>query len=400
MPKTPSAEQPLAGVKIVELSTMVTCSLAAMTLRSQGAQVIKVEPVRGGDPMRKLGSQNNGTSALFHNCNRGKRSLAINLKHDMGVAAVKRLAAGADVVLNNYRPGVMTQLGLGGDTLRALNSRLINVAVTGFGTRGPLRDRPAYDHVIQGIAGITGLQGGDDEFAFVRMLMCDKVTAYTTAQAVTAALLARHSTGEGQHIDISMLHACLAFMWPDGMMHRTLHDSDAIQMPPISESYQTIQGSDGAVAASILMDHHWEAVLTLVGREELRSDPRFASVASRFMHLGEFSSVLKDGMRHLKVEEIMAAFEAADIPSAPCESRDSLPRNPQIEALGILETYVTENLGRLTSPAPPIQFSGIDSSLAEPSPSLGEHSIEVMTELGFTESQIGELLESGKLATA
>jgi crotonobetainyl-CoA:carnitine CoA-transferase CaiB-like acyl-CoA transferase len=350
--------------------------------------------------MRKLGSQKNGTSALFHNCNRGKRSLAINLKHDMGVAAVKRLAAGADVVLNNYRPGVMTQLGLGSDTLRALNSRLINVAVTGFGTRGPLRDRPAYDHVIQGIAGITGLQGGDDEFAFVRMLMCDKVTAYTTAQAVTAALLARHSTGEGQHIDISMLHACLAFMWPDGMMHRTLHDSDAIQMPPISESYQTIQGSDGAVAASILMDPHWEAVLTLVGREELRSDPRFASVASRFMHLGEFSSVLKDGMRHLKVDEIMAAFEAADIPSAPCESRDSLPRNPQIEALGLLETYVTENLGRLTSPAPPIQFSGIDSSLAEPSPSLGEHSIEVMTELGFTESQIGELLESGKLATA
>ena len=232
------------------------------------------------------------------------------------------------------------------------------------------------------------------------MLMCDKVTAYTTAQAVTAALLARHSTGEGQHIDISMLHACLAFMWPDGMMHHTLHDDDALQMPPISESYQTIQGSDGAVAASILLDHHWETVLTLVGREELRSDPRFATVVSRFMHLGEFSSVLKDGMRHLKVEEIMTAFEAADIPSAPCESRDTLTKNAQIEALGLLETYVTENLGRLTSPAPPIQFAGIDSSLAEPSPSLGEHSVEVMTELGFSESQVGELLESGKLATA
>ena len=400
MPEMPSAERPLAGVQIVELSTMVTCSLAAMTLRSQGAQVIKVEPVRGGDPMRKLGSQKNETSALFHNCNRGKRSLAINLKHEMGVEAVKRLATRADVVLNNYRPGVMAQLGLSSDTLRALNPRLINVAVTGFGTRGPLRDRPAYDHVIQGIAGITGLQGGDDEFAFVRMLMCDKVTAYTAAQAVTAALLARHSTGKGQHIDISMLHACLAFMWPDGMMHRTLHDDDAFQMPPISESYQTIQGSDGAVAASILLDHHWDTVLTLVGREELRADPRFATVVSRFMHLGEFSRVLKDGMRHLKVEEIVAAFEAADIPSVPCESRDTVTKNAQIEALGLLETYVTENLGRLTSPAPPIQFAGIDSSLAEPSPSLGEHSVEVMTELGFSESQVGELLESGKLATA
>jgi crotonobetainyl-CoA:carnitine CoA-transferase CaiB-like acyl-CoA transferase len=294
----------------------------------------------------------------------------------------------------------MTQLGLGSDTLRGLNSRLINVAVTGFGTRGPLRDRPAYDHVIQGIAGITGLQGGDNEFAFVRMLMCDKVTAYTTAQAVTAALLARHTTKEGQHIDISMLHACLAFMWPDGMMHRTLHDDDVLQMPPISESYQTIQCLDGAVAASILLDQHWEAVLTLVGREELKSDPRFATVASRFMHLGEFSSVLKDGMRHLTVDEIMSAFKAADIPSAPCESRDSLTGNAQIEALGLLETYVTENLGRLTSPAPPIQFAGVDSSLAAPSPSLGEHSIEIMSELGFSDSEVSELLQSGKLATA
>ena len=248
---------------MVELSTMVTCSLAAMTLRSQGARVIKVEPVRIGDPMRMLGSQKAGTSALFHNCNRGKRSLAINLKHEAGVEAVRRLATRADVLLNNYRPGVMDQLGLGSDALRELNPGLINVAVTGFGTRGPLHDRPAYDHVIQGIAGITGLQGGDDEFEFVRMLMCDKVTAYTTAQAVTAALLARHSTGEGQHIDISMLHACLAFMWPDGMMHRTLHDDDVLHMPPISESYQTIQARDGAIAASILQDKHWQAVLDL-----------------------------------------------------------------------------------------------------------------------------------------
>ena len=385
---------------MVELSTMVTCSLAAMTLRSQGARVIKVEPVRIGDPMRMLGSQKAGTSALFHNCNRGKRSLAINLKHEAGVEAVRRLATRADVLLNNYRPGVMDQLGLGSDALRELNPGLINVAVTGFGTRGPLHDRPAYDHVIQGIAGITGLQGGDDEFEFVRMLMCDKVTAYTTAQAVTAALLARHSTGEGQHIDISMLHACLAFMWPDGMMHRTLHDDDVLHMPPISESYQTIQARDGAIAASILQDKHWQAVLDLVGREELRTDPRFATLASRFMNLEAFSAVLKDGMCHLTVAEIMTAFEAADIPSAPCESRDSVTQNEQIEALAVLETYVTENLGKLTAPRPPVQFDGAATSLAEPSPGLGQHSREVMMELGFTTEQVDELLAAGKLGVS
>ena len=395
-----SAQQPLAGVEVVELSTMVTCSLAAMTLRSQGARVIKVEPVKIGDPMRMLGSQKGGISALFHNCNRGKRSLAINLKHEAGVEAVRRLAARADVLLNNYRPGVMAQLGLGSDTLREINPRLINVAVTGFGTRGPLHDRPAYDHVIQGIAGITGLQGGEGQFDFVRMLMCDKVTAYTTAQAVTAALLARHATGEGQHIDISMLHACLAFMWPDGMMHRTLHDDDVLQMPPISESYQTIHARDGAIAASILQDQHWDAVLVLIGQDDLRSDPRFSSIASRFMHLPAFSAVLRDGMKHLSVAEIMSAFEAADIPSAPCESRDTVVGNDQVEALAILETYVTENLGKLTSPAPPIQFAGVEASLAEPSPCLGEHSLEIMAELGFTEGRINELLAAGKLAVA
>ncbi len=397
MTDTPTAEQPLAGIEVVELSTMVTCSLAAMTLRAQGARVIKVEPVRTGDPMRMLGSQKSGISALFHNCNRGKRSLAINLKHEVGVEAVRRLAARADVLLNNYRPGVMAQLGLASATLRQTNPRLINVAVTGFGNRGPLHDRPAYDHVIQGIAGITGLQGGGDSYAFVRMLMCDKVTAYTTAQAVTAALLARHSTGEGQHIDISMLHACLAFMWPDGMMHRTLHDDDVLQMPPISESYQTIKARDGAVAASILQDSHWEAVIALIGRDELRTDPRFTTLASRFLNLEAFSAVLRDGMQHLSVEDIMTAFEAADIPSAPCESRDSVTENVQVQALDILETYVTENLGKLTSPAPPVQFAGAATSLAEPSPCLGEHSREIMAELGFTTGQVDDLLAAGKL---
>ena len=286
---------------------------------------------------------------------------------------------------------------MGSDALRALNPRLINVSITGFGTTGPYRDRPAYDHVIQGVTGITGLQGGDGDFAFVRMLLCDKVTAYTAAQAVTAALLARHSTGEGQHIDISMLHACLAFMWPDGMMHKTLHDDDVLQMPPISESYQTVNARDGAIAASILLDHHWEAVLSLVERPELREDLRFASMGARLMHLGDMGAVLRDDLRHLTVAEIMATFSAADIPSMPCESRDSVADNEQVCALDILETYMTHNLGKVTSPAPPVVFAGQDASLAEPSPSLGEHSREILGELEFPEEGIEALLAAGKL---
>ena len=296
----------------------------------------------------------------------------------------------------------MDKLGLGSDVLRALNPRLINVAVTGFGTTGPMADRPAYDHVIQGISGITALQGGkaedgSDQFSFVRQLMCDKLTAYTVAQAATAALVARHHTGEGQHIDISMLHACLAFMWPDGMMHQTLLDDDAIDLPPMSETYQTVNTKDGAVAASALTDDHWDAILALLDREDLKTDPRFESLPARMANLGEVMSVLKDGALHLTVDEVMQAFEAADIPSAKCERRTTLTANVQIQAIGALETYVTDNLGKLTAPTPPALFAGAPTSLAEPSPNLGQHSRAIMEELDFDTETISTMSDSGAL---
>ena len=386
----PSARQPLAGIRVVELSTMVTCSLASMIIRSQGAEVIKIEPIQVGDPMRLLGSQNNGISALFHNCNRGKRSLAIDIKHDLGREAVHRLARQSDVFLNNYRPGVMDKLGLGSQALRALNPQLINVAVTGFGTVGPLAHRPAYDHVIQGISGMTALQGGDSEFAFIRMLICDKVTAYTVAQAATAALVGRASTGQGQHIDISMLHACLAFMWPDGMMHHTLEDG--IDLPPMSDYYQTVNGKDGSVASAPLLDQHWDAILSLLNRDDLREDSRFNTMAGRIAHMGEVMAILRDGARHLSTDAIMDAFEQADIPSTICENRDTLRENEQIAAIGALETYMTENMGCLTAPTPPVLFDGAPSSLAEPSPKLGAHSRDILQELAFDAASIDRLI--------
>ena len=402
MSDKPTAEKPLAGLRVVEMSTMITCSLAAMMMRSQGAEVVKVEPVLMGDPMRYVGSQKNGQSALFHNCNRGKRSLAIDLKNESGLEAVKRLAADADIMLNNYRPGVMEALGIGAEAMHALNPRLVNVSVTGFGTVGPLAHRPAYDHVIQGISGLTGMQGGDYEgdpdYDFIKMLICDKVTAYTVAQAATAALVARASTGEGQHIDISMLHACLAFMWPDGMMGHTLHDDDVLDMPPMSESYQVLNTKDGSIACTALTDNHWEAILKLIDREDLKDDERFANLPARMMNLPDIMKVLKAGVTELSMAEVMSAFEAADIPSTQCETRSTVSHNEQVQAIGALETYVTENMGKLTAPTPPVLFSGAATSLAEPSPSHGQHSREIMRELGFDDTAIDALAEKGALA--
>ena len=403
MQTKPTAEKPLAGLKVIEMSTMITCAYAAMMLRSQGAQVIKVEPAQMGDPMRYVGSQKNGQSALFHNCNRGKQSLAIDLKHENGAEAVKRLVKDADIMLNNYRPGVMDNLGLGSEAMRAINPRLINVAVTGFGTVGPMATRPAYDHVIQGISGLTGLQGGDfadpnnPEYDFVKMLICDKVTAYTVAQAATAALVARATTGEGQHIDISMLHACLAFMWPDGMMSHTLQDEDAVQMPPLSESYKILDTKDGSIACTALTDGHWAAILKLLDREDLIADPRYASLPGRMANFPEIMTLVRDGVKDMSLADVMSAFQAADIPSAPCESRTSVMANEQVLAIGALETYVTENMGQLTAPTPPVLFGGSATSLAEPSPRHGEHSQALMATLGFDAAVVQEMTQTGAL---
>ena len=394
----PSASQPLAGVKVIELSNMITCSLAAMTMASQGAQVIKVEPPQMGDKMRPLGTQKNGVSGFFHNCNRGKRSLAIDLKSSAGVNAIKELVIQSDVLLHNYRPGVMDKLGLGSEVLRELNPKLIYVAVSGFGTKGPMADLPAFDHVIQGLAGFTDLQSPEENsFDFIRTFICDKVTAYTVGQAATAALLARATTNEGQHIDISMLHACLAFMWPDGMMHKTLKDKDRFKMSPGSDYFETINYKDGGVAVAPLTDDHWKALLPMLGYPELLGTPLYASIASRMTNMDQVTKVLRTPRNDIGVKKAIEVLSAADVPCAPCTKRKDLEGVEQIQAIGALETYVTKTMGELTVTTPPILFEGKSTSQAEPSPLLGEHSEEILEELGWESPLIDSLVESGDL---
>ena len=394
----PSASQPLAGIKVIELSNMITCSLAAMTMASQGAQVIKVEPPQMGDKMRPLGTQKNGVSGFFHNCNRGKRSLAIDLKSSAGVKAIKELVIRSDVLLHNYRPGVMDKLGLGSEVLRELNPKLIYVAVSGFGTKGPMADLPAFDHVIQGLAGFTDLQSPEENsFDFIRTFICDKVTAYTVGQAATAALLARATTNEGQHIDISMLHACLAFMWPDGMMHKTLKDKDRFKMSPGSDYFETINYKDGGVAVAPLTDDHWKALLPMLGYPELLGTPLYASIASRMTNMDQVTKVLRTPRNDIGVKKAIEVLSAADVPCAPCTRREDLESVEQIQAIGALETYVTKTMGELTVTTPPILFEGKSTSQAEPSPLLGEHSEEILEELGWERPLIDSLVESGDL---
>ena len=246
------ATGPLAGVKVVDLSVMISGPLAAMMLADQGADVIKVESPGIGDMMRHLGSQKGGITGIFALHNRGKKSIGLNLKSDKGRQILRDLMKDADVVIQNFRPGALEKLGFGYEDVRKFNDRVVYVSISGFGPDGPRSGQRVYDNVIQAASGLASVQtdkvtGRPQVF---RTLVCDKVTSYTVAQAVTAALFARERGRGGQHIEISMLDSAIAFMWPDSAMDAALLDDDVARTPTIGENYAALELMDGFVTVS------------------------------------------------------------------------------------------------------------------------------------------------------
>ena len=374
--------KPLAGIRVVEFSTMITASLATMMFAQQGADVIKVEPPGIGDPMRWLGSQKAGISGLFHNCNQAKRSIALDLKSAADVATARQLCLQADVVIHNYRPGVMDRLGLGSAALRDAKPELIYCAITGFGHEGPLSRRPAYDHVMQAMSGFMTLQGHPRGFAYVKTLICDKLTAYTAAQAITAALFARERSGSGQHIDLSMLESCIAFLWPDGGMHLTLQGEDVVQGAPFADYYQLpLRSTDGAIAYAAMTDAHWDTVFDLVGRPDLKSEEKYRGLANRSIHMAELASIIASQTPQLTSAEMVARLAAQDVPAAPCLSLEDLPADQQVLAMDIFEQSDHPLLGPVHHVTPPARFGGAKRTGGSPSPALGEHGESILAEL-------------------
>ena len=273
---------PLNGVKVVDLSVMISGPLAAMMLADQGAEVVKVESPGLGDLMRFLGTSKGGMTGIFANNNRGKRSLVVDLKQPAGLDLVRRLVADADVLIQNFRPGAMDRLGLGYDDVAAINPRLIYVSISGYGPDGPSSHRRVYDNVIQAASGLASVQcdpvtGTPSLF---RTLLCDKVTSYTAAQAVTAALYAR-ATGAagGQHIVLAMLDAAIAFMWPDSAMDAALLDDDVNRSPTIGSNYSVTPLADGFVSAGAVSEAEFRGLVAAFGHPEIADDPRFSTPA-------------------------------------------------------------------------------------------------------------------------
>ena len=388
--------KPLEGITVMEFSTMITASFAAMMMAEQGARVIKVEPLGAGDPMRYIGANKGGIASLFANCNRGKRSIRVNIKEESGQALIRDMVSEVDVFIHNFRPGVMDKLNLGAETLRAINPRLIYTAISGFGREGPLGSAPAYDPIIQAHAGLTATQGLGDAPAFFRTLICDKITAYTACQAVTSALYFRERSGEGQVIDLSMLDAGLFFIFPDGFQNHTLLDEDVLQEPLLIDLlYELTPTKDGAVTISAGNQEMQMRSLIAVGMEHLLADDRFNSFEKLVANLAEFKSLVSEAYLNYTTDEVIALLKEADVPCARCLSKDEVLEQEQLAANDTVEVIDHPLMGKMRVVKSPARFGGERLSPSRPSPDHGEHTREVLEEFSVPNAKIDQLSADG-----
>ncbi len=387
--------KPLEGVTILEFSTMITASFAAMQMCEQGARVIKVEPLNAGDPLRYIGATKGGISSLFANCNRGKEAIRVDIKTEAGQALIREMVPEIDVVIHNFRPGVMDKLGLGSDDLRSLNPRLIYTAISGFGNIGPKSSSPAYDPIIQAQSGITATQG-KEEPAFFRTLICDKITAYTACQAVTSALYFREKTGEGQHIDLSMLDAGLFFIFPDGFQNHTLLDEDVAPQPLLIDLlYELTATKDGAVTISAGTADQQMRSLIAMGMEHLLADERFDGTQKLLSNIDVFKSLVAGEYLKHTTDEVIAKMAEADVPCARFLDRDEVLAQEQLQANGSVDVINHPLMGSMRVVKSPPRFGGEVLEPGSPSPDHGQHTRQVLASFSVGETRIEKMFGDG-----
>ena len=390
--------KPLEGITILEFSTMITAALASMMLAEQGAKVIKVEPSDQGDPMRYIGARKGDISSLFAGCNRGKESIKIDLKSAAGQAVIRDMVSEVDVVIHNFRPGKMDSLNLGCDALRAINPKLVYMAISGFGTEGPLRHAPAYDPIIQAHTGMAATQGSDESPAFIRSLLCDKITAYTACQAVTSALFARERTGEGQLIELSMLDAGLFFMFPDGFQNHALLDEDVIPSGMLIDIlYDLTLTRDGGITVAAANQEMQGRMLKAVGLLHLLGDERFNTMQKLVENLQIFRDLVAEKCLKFTSDELLALLREVEVPCAKCLTRDEVLAQEQLTANDSIAEIEHPHLGKMRIVRAPPRFGGARLEPSRPVPAHGEHTDSVLADFGLSSQQIDTLRSEGVL---
>ena len=366
-----------------------------MMLGDQGADVIKVEPTHG-EQLRYLGEKHNDITPTFYSCNRNKKSLAIDLKSDAGKEVLWKLIDDADVLLQNFRPGAIERMGFSEEVVRKRNAGIIFVSISGFGEEGPYAHKRVYDPIIQGLSGAADIQANRETGrpGMFRIIIADKISALTAAQAISSALFHRERKGEGQHIKLSMLDATVAFFWPEGMSGLTFAEKEADHKKSFSSIDLIYESSDGYITMSTVSDKEWAGFCTAVGRPELVNDERFATARARRQNIIARREIAGAEIVKRPTQELLQILDAQDVPCAPILSRQELLDHPQIEESGTVSRQQVEGFGEVRQAIPAARFQLTESTLRLPAPKLGQHSLEILAELGYDERESKEFIDA------
>lgn len=391
--------KPLEGIRVIDLTQAMAAPFCTMNLADMGADVIKIEPPGEGEPTRQLGAaQKNGHSATFMTMNRGKRGIAVDLKQPEGVEIVRKLAATADVFVQNYRPGVVKRLGLDFESLHKINPRLIYCQISGFGNTGPYASRGGYDLIAQGMSGVISVTGDEDgPPAKSGIPLADLAAGLFGAYGILAALEYRERSGEGQLVDTSLLEAAMALtVWesseywttgkapkPKGSAHRN------------SAPYQALKASDGYFTVGAGNDKLFAAFCAALGRKDFLEDARFASRAARLAHRKELEAEIENITGRETRATWLARLEQAGVPAGPINNYAEALADPHALARGMVVDLVHPGAGDIKALGVPVKLSQTPGAVDRAAPLLGEHTAQILDELCYSESERAALLSKG-----
>jgi crotonobetainyl-CoA:carnitine CoA-transferase CaiB-like acyl-CoA transferase len=390
---------PLSGYRIIDLTRMIAGPMATMMLADQGADAIKVEEPGVGDLTRAFAGPHHKMAPMFAIANRNKRSIGLNLNDARAVALLERLTTTADVLVHNFRPGVARKLGIAEEKIRRANPGLIYVSISRFGESGPFAHKRSYDPVIQALSGLAWVQGVTDRPKMIRLIIADKVTALTAAQAITAALLERARSGKGQHVKLAMLDAVISFLWAEAMAHYTFFGEEHETHPaPVRIRDLVFETTDGFITAGANSNAEWQALAKALEHPEWISDPRFKAPGARERNAQTRLELMAQVLRTRSSAEWLARLDAHGVPCAPILNRWEMLQHPQVRENQIVIETEHPHAGRIRQPRPAAQFDRTPPATPKPAPLLGEHTRELLGEIGVEALEIDQLYAAGVIA--
>ena len=394
--------RPLAGRRVLDLSKVIAGPLCTQYLGDLGAEILKIETPEGGDDTRRWPPLHDETGAVFLSMNRAKRSIALDLKSQAGRDIIRKLAKSADIVVESFAPDVKTRLGVDYETLSSENPGLIYCSISGFGQTGPLRTALGYDNILQAFTGLMAMNG-EKEGGPTRVPISpiDQVTGLNAAIGIQAALLNRFATGEGASLEVSLFETAVGMLgftlqtyWEQGVVPQRIGSAHQSICP-----YQVFETADKPVLIGIANDRLWQRFCRANGREDLATDPRFRTNVDRVAHFAETVGIVQDIVRRHSCDHWVTSLNAVDVPCTPVNTIKDLLEHEHTAARGIILEYQDPALGAMKAVGMPIMFNGVARSVGAAPPALGQHTEEMLLELGYSRAEIAALEQAGQIRT-